>query len=269
MKKIMCWLVVFCFMVQVVFSAVRIDFNKATAEELHEMTGLELPQCQELIKRRGDISWTIEDLSKEAKRLSPDAFEKLLLGTYIASPDDKKLGAGDTLIITVEKQEKGFSVQPDGTIVLPSPLTAMVVKGMTVNEVAERFYRMYNIDDLTIELRNPEQGQIVVLGDPEVLSPGLYKSARLWEVVAQAGGINRIGKKKARVLRNNEWREFSLKKYRKGDNEQNPTLITGDVVEVRRGWAWGVIWAVEPFISLAMMPVSIAFSAIGLGRTVQ
>lgn len=269
MRMLMCWLVMLSFLVQSVFGAVRLDFNKATAEELQKATGLELLQCQELIKRRGDVNWTIDDLSKEAKRLSPDAFEKLLLGTYIVSPDDKKLGEGDILIIVVDKQKKEFTVQPDGTIVLPSPLTPMAVKGITVNEVSERFYRVYNIDDLTIELKKPAEGQVIVLGDPEVLRPGLYKSGRLWEVVAQASGVKHIGKSKARVLRNNEWREFSLRKFRKGDTEQNPTLIAGDVVEVRRGWAWGIIWAVEPFISLVMMPVSIAFSAIGFSRTVQ
>ena len=269
MRKLMCWLVMLSFMVQSVFGAVRINFNKATADELQKTTGLESVQCQELIKRRGDVSWTVEDLSKEAKRLSPDAFEKLLLGTYIVSPDDKRLGEGDVLIITVDKQKKEFTVQPDGTVVLPSPLTPMAVKGITVNEMAERFYRVYNIEDLTIELKKPAEGQVIVLGDPEVLRPGLYKSGRLWEIVAQASGVKHIGKNKARVLRNNEWREFSLSKYRKGDTEQNPTLIAGDVVEVRRGWVWGVIWAVEPFVSLIMMPVSIAFSAIGFGRTVQ
>lgn len=269
MRKLMCWLAMFCFMFQSLFGVVRIDFNKATAEELQKATGMELSQCQELVKRRGDVSWAIDDLSKESKRLSPDAIEKLLLGTYIVSPDDKRLGEGDVLVIVIEKQKKEFTVQPDGTIVLPSPLTPMAVKGITVNEVSERFYRVYNIEDLTIELKKPAEGQVIVLGDPEVLRPGLYKSGRLWEVVAQATGVRHIGKSKARVLRNKEWREFSLKKFRKGDTEQNPTLIAGDVVEVRRGWVWGIIWTVEPFISLVMMPVSIAFSAIGLSRTVQ
>ena len=270
MRRLICWLVMLSFLVQSVSGAVRIDFNRATADELQKTTGLDAVQCQELVKRRGDVSWTIDDLSKEAKRLSPDAFEKLLLGTYIVSSDDKRLGEGDVLVITVDKQKKEFTVQSDGSIVLPSPLTPMAVKGITVNEVSERFYRVYNIEDLTIELKKPAEGQVIVLGDPEVLRPGLYKSGRLWEIVAQASGVKHIGKSKARVLRGKEWREFSLKKFRKGDTTQNPALIAGDVVEVRRGWVWGVIWAVEPFISLAMMPVSIAFSAIGLGaRTGQ
>ena len=268
-RKVMCWLVMLSFLVQSVSGAVRIDFNRATADELQKTTGLDAVQCQELVKRRGDVSWTIDDLSKEAKRLSPDAFEKLLLGTYIVSPDDKRLGEGDVLVITVDKQKKEFTVQSDGSIVLPSPLTPMAVKGITVNEMSERFYRVYNIEDLTIELKKPAEGQVIVLGDPEVLRPGLYKSGRLWDVVAQASGVKHIGKSKARVLRNKEWREFSLKKFRKGDTEQNPALIAGDVVEVRRGWVWGVIWTVEPFVSLVMMPVSIAFSAIGLGTRVS
>ncbi|MEW6686421.1 MAG: polysaccharide biosynthesis/export family protein [Candidatus Edwardsbacteria bacterium] len=266
-KKMLCWLVVFCFMVQTGFGTIRIDFNRATVEELQKATGLTKEQGDELVKRRGDVSWTIDDLSKEAKRLSPDAFEKLLLGTYIVSPDDKRLGEGDILIITVEKQKKEFTVQSDGMIVLPTPLTPMAIKGMTVNEVAERFYRLYNIDDLTVELKKPaEGGQVVVIGAPEVLRPGLYKSGRLFDVVAEAGGIKYIGKaSRVRVLRNSEWREFSLKKFRKGDVSQNPPLIANDVVEVRRGSVWGIIWAVEPYFRLITLPVSVTFSALGIG----
>lgn len=266
-RKAMCWLVMSSFMVQAVFGAVRIDFNKATAEELTKATGLELPQCQELVKRRGDVTWTLDDLSKEAKRLSPDAFEKLLLGTYIVGPDDKRLGEGDILIIVVDKQKKEFTVQSDGSIVLPTPLTPMAVKGITVNEVAERFYRLYNIDDLTVELKKiTESGQIIVIGDPEVLRPGMYKSGRLFDIIAEAGGVKYIGKaSRVRVLRNNGWREFSLKKFRTGDTTQNPPLIAGDVVEVRRGNIWGIIWAVEPYFRLITLPISVTFSAIGLG----
>ena len=66
MRKLMCWLVMLSFMFQSVFGAVRLDFNKATAEELQKATGLDLSQCQELVKRRGDVSWTIDDFSKES-----------------------------------------------------------------------------------------------------------------------------------------------------------------------------------------------------------
>jgi len=165
-----------------------------------------------------------------------------LILAAIASPgfsqnekSDSKLGAGDTVRVTVFQQADltgEARISEKGTIAMPL-IGEVKVAGMTQGEAAKHIAgelkkgKYLNNPQVTVALTTLRSRQVAVLG--QVAHPGRFPlddSARITDVIAAAGGIAATGADVVTVIRNGESQKVELTK--------NFNLQNGDTVYVDR-----------------------------------
>lgn len=166
----------------------------------------------------------------------------------VVAAQEYLVGSGDTLYIMVWGHEEltGTTiVAPDGTMVLPTPVGVVEVRGKTVKQIEEllttQLSRYIKSPEVTVSLR--EMGFLIhIIG--EVAAPSYYKipeGTTLQELITRAGGLTKYADTKhIRVTSRSEdgttiAQEINFHKFLKeNDVTANPILKPNDVIFVTR-----------------------------------
>lgn len=158
------------------------------------------------------------------------------------------VGPGDTLYVMVwghEELSGTIPVAPDGTILLPSPVGVVEVRGMTVKEIEEllttQLSRYVKSPQVTVSLR--EIGFLIhIIG--EVRAPSFYKvpeETTLQELITRAGGLTQYADTEhVKITSQNSdgmaiTQEVDFSRFLIGNEvSANPVLKPNDVVFVPR-----------------------------------
>jgi polysaccharide export outer membrane protein len=160
-----------------------------------------------------------------------------------AAPPDYLIGAGDTLHVSVWKEQElttTLPVRPDGKISLPL-LNDVQAAGMTPVQLAaaitERLKKYLSDPRVTVVVTQMDSQRVFVIG--EVLHSGaqiLLPNMTVLQVLAGAGFTQFTNTKGIYVLRNESGKQtklpFNYKAALKGESDANFALKPGDTVVV-------------------------------------
>lgn len=160
------------------------------------------------------------------------------------NPDQYVVGPGDLLLIGIWGNLPITFTQPvlaDGGIAIPK-VGVFNVQGQTLTAcqelLAEKVAKYYKFDDFTVNLAQPRQFRVLVLG--EVVQPGGYTVTsvnRLDYLLELAGNISSSGSWQRVTIQHIDGSETTvslLDFFLRGDFDQNPFLGDGDRVIVHQ-----------------------------------
>jgi len=161
-------------------------------------------------------------------------------------PDDYQIGSGDTLQISVWKEQEvsvpSVVVRPDGKITVPL-IKDLEVAGLTPRQaestITERLSKFYSDPNVTVVVAATASKKIYIIGSVrrEGTLPYTYGMS-IMQALSEAGGLTDYAKrKKIYVLRTEEGREYRLdfnydEVVRGERTEQNILLQSGDTVVI-------------------------------------
>jgi polysaccharide export outer membrane protein len=184
-------------------------------------------------------------VSQVAKAQTADSQEQGSLATAGAPSGDYRIGAGDSIQITVWREPEisaGVVVRPDGKISLPL-INELYVTGKTPMEIqaviTEKLAPFVKDPNVTVTVREIRSRKVYILG--EVGRPGSYQILQpttILQLLTDAGGLQPYAKSKSiylmRVVNGQQQKfPFNYKEVVSGKKiEHNILVEPGDTIVV-------------------------------------